>query len=415
MDRDLSPRQRRQRWLGATAKALAGLAVVAALLYTGQRLLRPSIDRAELRTAFVERGPIEATVTATGTIVPRTEQTISSPVSAEILSVRVSLGEHVERGQTIMLLDTRASALLLSNLEEQLALKDAEMRSQDLQRADAIRQAEAKRDLLEIDLESRRVQLGRLERLAQSGSVSESDLLEAGLNVRRTTVEIEQTDAEIASLIARRDADRERLELDRSILDKQRADQARRVAMSTVVATLDGIVTSLVHDAGAVVQEGQSLATIAAEDEYRVESTVSDFYGPGLRSGQRARITSSTSEFAGRLNRILPVAASSTLELFIELDDPAAPAFHTNLRVDVEIVTAEKADVLKLRRGPALESAGVEQVFVIEGDRAVRRPVRLGESARREIEVVDGLEAGDEVVISDISSFEQLEQIRIKP
>lgn len=414
MDRDLSPGQRRRRWLLLAAKALAAVAVFATIAWTGQRLLRPSVDREDLRTAVVERGPLESTVTATGIIVPRTEQTLSSPVSAEIVSVPVSLGERVKHGQVVMSLDTRASALALDNFKEQLALKQAEMRSQDLQRADAIRQARARRALLEIDLESHKVRQGRLQQLGESGSVSESELLEASLDVRRTEVEIEQTEAEIVSLEARREAERERFALDYSILDKQRADQARRVDMSTVTATLDGVVTSLVHDAGAFVQENQVLATIAADDAFRVEATVSDFYGPALRAGQRARISSSTSEFTGTLNRILPTADSSALVLFIELDDPAAPAFHTNLRVDVEIVTAEKADVLKVRRGPALESAGIAQVYVIEGDRAIRRPVRLGISERREIEIVDGLAVGDEVIISDTSAFERLAEVRIE-
>lgn len=414
MDRDFSPKERLRRRLALASKALLVLAALTTLAWSSQHFLRPSLDRSDLRTATVERGPLEATVTATGTIVPSTEQTLSSPVSAEILAVPVSLGEHVERGQVIMELDTRASKLALSNLEEQLALKKAELRSQDLQRADAIRQAKAKRELLAIDLESRDVRLSRLQQLAETGAVSKSELLEASLDVKRTRVEIKQTDAEIVSLEARRDADRERLELDYSILDKQRADQARRVELSTVTAPLVGIVTSLVHDAGSVVAEGQALAMIAAEDSFSVEAAVSDFYGPQLKPGQRARIRSSTSEFEGTLSRILPTADSSSLDLFVELDDPAAPAFHTNLRVDLEIVTAEKPDVLKVRRGPALEGAGIEQLYVIDGDRAVRTPVRLGLSERTEIEIVDGLDVGDEIIISDTSAFERLAQVRIK-
>jgi HlyD family secretion protein len=414
MDRDLTSRQRRQRWIAMASKAALGLAVLFALGWTAQRWLRPSLERADIRTAVVERGPLEATVTATGTIVPRTEQTLSSPVSAEITAVHVALGQRVHRGQPIISLDTRASELALRNLEEQLAVKNAEMRSQDLQRADAIRQARSRRALLQIDLESRQVRLGRLQRLGESGSVSESDLLEAELDVRRTEVEIEQTDAEIVSLEARREAELERLALDYSILDSQRVDQERRVEQSRVLATLDGVVTSLVHDAGAVVQENQALATIAADDSFRVEAAVSDFYGPQLRPGQPVRISSSTNEFMGRVNRILPTAETSTLELFIELDDPTAPAFHTNLRVDIEIITAEKADVLKVRRGPALERAGVQQVYVVEGDRAVRRPVRLGASERREIEIAEGLEPGDEIIISDTTAFERLAEIRIE-
>ena len=161
MDRDLTLPQRRQRWIAMASRAALGIALLVALGWTAQRWLRPSLERSEIRTAIVERGPLEATVTATGTIVPRTEQTVSSPVSAAIVTVHVSLGERVHRGQPIMALDTHTSALTLSNLDEQLAVKRAEIRGQDLQRADAIRQARSRRDLLQIDLESREVRLGR--------------------------------------------------------------------------------------------------------------------------------------------------------------------------------------------------------------------------------------------------------------
>jgi HlyD family secretion protein len=267
---------------------------------------------------------------------------------------------------------------------------------------------------LRIDLESREVALGRLVKLGETGIVSASELLEAELNLKRTRVEIEQIDAEIVSVEERREADLERLELDLSILDKQRADQARRVAMSTVKAPRDGMIIDLVRDEGAVVGEGQALVTIAAADSFRVEAGVSDFYGPELKIGQRVRVSSSTSEFGGRLSRILPTADSARLDLFIELDDPSAPAFHMNLRVDIEIVTAEKPDVLKVRRGPALESAGKTELFVVEGGFAVRSPVQLGMSGRQVIEIVDGLEAGDRVIVSDTSAYEGLAEIRIR-
>lgn len=414
MDRDLTREQKRRRWLASGSKLLLAIGSVTALGWAGQSYLRPAIDRAEIRVATVDRGSLEATVSATGTIVPLREQTISSPVSAEIRAVHVSLGEHVGRGQLIMELDTTASSLALSNLDEQLALKRAEIRSQELQRDDAIRQARSRRELLAIDLESREARLERLQQLAETNAISEAELLEASLDVKRTRVELEQIAAEIVSLEARREAELERLKLDYSIVDKQRADQARRVAQSAVTATLAGIVTDLVQDAGAVVAEGQALATIADEHSFTVQAAVSDFYGPQLKPHQRARIRSSTSEFGGSLSRILPTADSSRLDLFIELDDPTAPAFHTNLRVDVDIVTAEKQDVLKVRRGPALEGAGIEQLYVIEGDRAVRTPVRLGVGERQEIEIVSGLEAGDEVIISDMSAYERHAEIRIR-
>src|SRR5690606_12009132 len=175
MDRDLSARQRRSPWLKAGLKTLFAAGALAALGWSGHRYLRPSLELADVRVAVVERGPLQATITATGTIVPRSEQLIPSPVGAAIRSLHVSLGEAVHRGQVIMELDTTASTLALSNLEEQLALKRAELRSIDLQRSDAIRQARSRRELLRIDLESREVALGRLEQLGRTGAVSASD------------------------------------------------------------------------------------------------------------------------------------------------------------------------------------------------------------------------------------------------
>jgi HlyD family secretion protein len=413
MDRDLTPRQRRARWTSLGLKLAAAAATIGTLGWAGQRFFAPSLERSDIRIATVERGPLQATVTATGTVVPSVEQTVSSPVTAEIRDVFVSLGEPVERGRVLMQLDTTASDLALSNLDEKLALQKAALRSQTLQLADGIRQARSRRELLAIDLDSRQARLDRLERLAGSGVVSDDELLEAKLNVKRTQVELAQIDAEISSLDSRRDAELERLELEYSILDKQRADQARRVAMSSVKAPLDGVVTELVHEAGSSVAEGQALATIASTESFSVEASVSDFYGPQLRPDQRARVTSSTSEFLGRVSRILPSADSDRLTLFIELDDPTAPVFHSNLRVDVEIVTAEKADVLNVRRGPALEGAGIEQVYVVDGDRAVRTPVRLGLSERQRIEIVEGLDVGDEIILSDMSAYEHMAEIRI--
>src|SRR5690606_39237075 len=111
MDRDLSSSQRRAPWLKAGFKVLLAAGILGALGWSGRHYLRPSLDLADVRVAVVERGPIEATITATGTIVPSSEQIVPSPAAAAVHSIHVSLGETVHRGQLIMALDTTAAAL----------------------------------------------------------------------------------------------------------------------------------------------------------------------------------------------------------------------------------------------------------------------------------------------------------------
>jgi HlyD family secretion protein len=414
MDRELTPEQHRTRRRAVLAKAGLLVALIAALGWTGQRFLRPAVDRSDLLIEVVERGPLEATVTASGTVVPRQQETVPSPVGAAVRTVFVSLGERVGRGAVIMQLDTTASQLELHNLEERLALSRATLRSQQLQLEDSVRQARSRRELKAIDLESRQAKVSRFDQLAQDGIVSRAELLEARLDVKRAQVEVEQLEAELVSLGDRRRAELERLDRERAILQAQRDDQARRIAMSSVKAPIDGVVTAIVPKAGTVIAEGASLATIAAQESFSVEAAITDFYAPQLKPAQRVRVRAGTLALGGRISRILPTEDADRLMLFIELDDPSADRLYANLRVEADVVVAEKTDVLHVRRGPAIDAASNGQVYVIDGDRAVRKPVRFGLSGPQQVEVVDGLAAGDRIIVSDTQSWQGLSQIRIR-
>lgn len=415
VDRDLTPQEHRARHRAILVKGGLAVLLIAAAGWAGQRLLSPSVSRSDLIIEVVRRGSLEATVTATGTVVPRRQVTVSSPVAAAVRAVLVSLGEPVERGRVIVQLDTTSTELALHDTEERLALSQATLRSEQLQLEDSIRQARSQRELRAIDLESRQARVARLEHLLVVGAVADADVVEARLDVKRTQVELSQLDAEVTNLQARRRAELERLQREAAILEAQRADQAQRLEMSSVKAPIDGVVTAIALKAGAVVTEGAALATIAAQDSFSVEAAVSEFYAPQLQTGQRVHVRLAANELCGHLSRILPADDGSRLLLFIDLDDPAARGLYANLRVTADVVVAQRRDVLLLRRGPGLDgSIGSQQVYVISGERAVRRPVRFGLSGAQDIEIIAGVEVGDRVIVSDTQSWQGLPSIRIR-
>jgi HlyD family secretion protein len=102
------------------------------------------------------------------------------------------------------------------------------------------------------------------------------------------------------------------------------------------------------------------------------------------------------------------------MTLQVALKDPSSALLRSNLRVDVGIVTASKPRVVRIRRGPFASGEGVQQVFVIRGDRAVRTPVELGLSSFDQFEVVRGLVPGDEAIISDMNDYTRLKEVRIR-
>src|SRR5688572_15302317 len=101
MDRELTPEQHRARRLPVFLQAGLLVALLGALGWSGKHFLSPSVDRSDLLIETVERGPLEATVTASGTVVPRQQETVSSPVAAPVRAVLVSLGDRVEKGAVL--------------------------------------------------------------------------------------------------------------------------------------------------------------------------------------------------------------------------------------------------------------------------------------------------------------------------
>ncbi len=98
----------------------------------------------------------------------------------------------------------------------------------------------------------------------------------------------------------------------------------------------------------------------------------------------------------------------------VDLDDARNPKLRNNLRVDVLVVTDARANALRLRKGPFAQGGSTESVFVVQGDHAVRRPVRFGLSGYDYFEVADGLDLGEEVILSDMKDYQHLEQVNFK-
>ena len=414
MDRPRKTRGRLDRRYRLALKIAAAPLALLLLTLALRAWLGPGVRRAKIRTSVAEVTPIEAIVAATGTLVPEIEETLSSPIAAPIAGVRVDAGERVAQGRVLVLLDTTREQVRLDNLLEQIALKDTELTTLEIQMEETRSQQESRRRLLEVDLESRSAHLERLQRLATFGAVAEDELKEARLDIQRTEIELEQATAGLEAQRRRHLAEVERIRLEHSILAAERDEQARRIESATVRAARSGVVTWVEKRAGLRVAEGQALARVAGDEGFRVAATVSDFYTPRLAPGQRVRVRATAGEIGGTLEGILPAAGASSLTLTIALEDSRAGWLRANLRVEADVITDGEKAALTVGRGPAVAGAGIQEVFVIQGGHATRRRVELGMASRDRVEVLSGLAAGEELIISDMSLYQDREEIRIR-
>jgi HlyD family secretion protein len=159
---------------------------------------------------------------------------------------------------------------------------------------------------------------------------------------------------------------------------------------------------------------GEVVARIADLDSFRVEATVSDVHSSHLATGLPVRVMIDGQPLTGRLANVYPTIENGAVRFAVDLDDARHPKLRNNLRADVLVVTASRANALRVPKGPFSGGGATETVFVIRGDRAVRRSVRFGVSGYDHLEVLDGLSEGEEVILSDMNDYEHLDQVSLR-
>ena len=414
MDRPIeaSVRRREQvrRWLPVTAM----IVVLTSALVWGADLLRPSVRRDRVRTARVESGPLEASLTASGTVVPAIEHVISSPIDARVLAVLRQVGDQLKAGDPIVRLDTSDSELDAEKLRQSIALKGNEQARTRLTLESQLIELDGQIKSKDLELQALKAALASNQALAKEGLVSQEALRESELKAAQAAVDLARLKQSRVNAEATNRAQLDGLSLEMQSLRAEDAQQRRLLELTTTKSDRDGVLTFVQDDEGTLVRKGDVVARVADLTVFRVEATTSDVNASRIRLGQPVSVRLDNLVTAGRVSVVEPQMQNGALRFLVALDDPDAAWLRSNLRVDVQVITDRKARVLRVAAGPFAQGGGAQQVFVLRNGRAYRTPVRLGVSNFDWFEVVDGLAAGDEIIASDMRDYESAPELRVK-
>lgn len=414
MDRPLGAAEVRRRRLRG---ALRGLAIAAGLLAVFLVLpgwVQPSVRRVDVRVADVVRGPVEATVSAAGRVVPEHEHVLSSPIDSRVERLLRKPGDEVAAGQPILRLDVGESEAAVAALDDRLALKTNAASQVELELSNQLAELESQYAVEELELRSLRIELERRRRSFDAGLETDVHLRKAETDVGRTEIELSRLDQ--AKRHARQQA-RARLDglaLELKMLRRDRDEAQRRLALAATVADRPGVLTWVVASEGIAIKRGQELARLADLSSFGVEATVSDVHTARVRAGQAVVVRTGEHQLRGAIAGVRPTVTDGVLTLDVRLDQPAHPALRHNLRVDVEVVTERRPLALTLKRGPLGRVDGRPAVFVVRGDVARRTSIELGISSFDTYEIRAGLAEGDQVIVSDMDAYMHNQEVRLK-
>lgn len=412
MDREIAPEVRRRRIARRVITAGVAIAAISFFFAATVEWLRPSLDRNDVVLATVHRGAVEATLEANGTVVPLVEQVVASPVEARVLRVSHRAGDVVKTGDELLTLDTAATQLDVARLDDRMSQKQSTDMQLRLQLEETIASLRAQLEQKKLDAQIVRYNAQQKSKLRAEGLIAEQDALAANAMSQKSDIELQQLEAALARALRSRDVQLAASQADLSMTAREREESRRQLELAMLRADRDGVLTSIVSENGSLVRRGDVIARIADLSSFRVEATISDVHAARLAAGQRARVMLDGAVVDGRIESVDPRIVSGVVKFSVVLDQPSHPRLRNNQRVDVLVVTGARGGALVVDRG-ALARTDPVHAFVVRGNTAVRVPVRFGLAGRDQIEILSGLREGDQVVISNVSDYEDVSELKL--
>src|SRR5215468_2293696 len=400
-----------RRWLSGGALAIA---VIAGIDYVVRDWLgaERSADRSRIRIATVERGTLVRDIVADGRVVAANSPTLYA-IAAGTVDFHVRAGDKVARGQPLA---TIASPELQSRLTQEQATMAG---------------LEAGVGRAELDVEHGRANAQRMIAQAEvdrQGAAREVEInnqmfakgVIPELELRRSEDALKK--AEIAVGHARTEAALQSKELVFDLgtrkqgLDRQRAvvrELERQVAALEITSPVDGQVGQLLVAQRATVAANAPILTVVDLGAFELEIRVPDSFARDLALGMTAEIRAGTATFPGHVRSVSPEVVDGNVATRLEFVDRRPAGLRQNQRLTARILIEERPDVLKVERGPFLETGGGNTAYLVEDGIAERRPIRAGAVSLDAVEIISGAKPGDRIVVTGADSFEAAQRVRI--
>lgn len=411
---DGQPRRRRRLWVVAGLVLLLGVGAAAAWP-TLERFASAerSVPLERLRLATVNRGDFVRDVAVRGRVVAAVKPTVYAPAEGTV-TLSVQAGDTVAAGAVLAAVDSPEltseldqERATLERLSAELTRQGIEKKQRELTNQQAIDMARVA--IQAADRELRRAETSWSEQIIslQDYEKAKDDLVRAELEyahaVQKASLESESLAFELQT--RELESDRQRLQV---------VELERRVAELSVVSPVSGMVGALAVDQKAAVEENQPLLTVVDLSAYEIEIQVPQEYGDDLALGMPAEITVAGAALPGTITAISPEVQQNQVTGRVRFDDASPSGLRQNQRVSARVLFESRGDALTVRRGPFVDSGGGRVAYVVEGDLARRQPIRIGAASIADVEILEGLDAGQTIVISDLGAFEGAETVLLR-
>ena len=376
----------------------------------------PTVERAVVWPAKVERGPMVRQVRGLGTLTPEDIRWIPATTQGRVEKIILRPGAQVTSGDVILELTNPQLEQQLQDAQLKLGAAEAGLANIKVQLNNDLLQQRAASANIEADFNKAKMQAQMNEALAADKLVSDLVLKQSQVDAQSLGVRNQISKDQLAS---KADSMRAQTMVQQSLVDQARAlltlTQQQRNELK-VRAGLDGMLQLVPVEVGQQVAPGTNLARVANPSRLKAEIKIAETQAKDIQLGQKAEIDTRNGIVQGRVARIDPSVQNGTRTVDVTLTGALPKGAVPDLSVDGTIELERLNDVLFMGRPAFGQDQSEVGLFKIDADgvNAERVKVKLGRSSVNTIEVLSGLKVGDQVILSDMSAYDAYDRIRLK-
>jgi len=410
---DVAAKKRKRRII--TISAVVFGVILATIGLSRLKPAVPSVDRSTVWIDTVKRGPMVRQVRGLGTLVPEDIRWIPANTEGRVEKIIVWPGTHVEPDTIILELSSPELDQAAHDAALQATAADAELTTLRATLQRELLDQEATTAKAKSDYEQAKMERETNDQLAKNGLIAE---------LQYKTSKVKE-----AELVNRNEIEQKRLSFSHDSIDPQLAakqaavDQAKQLAKLKldqvealhVRAGMSGVLQQLPVQIGQRVKIADNLARVADPTKLKAQVKIAETQAKDIQIDQKAVIDTRNGVVNGHVIRVDPAVEQGTVTVDVAIDGELPKGARPDLSVDGTIELERLNDVVYVGRpafGQENNTVGIFKL-VAGSSEAVRTPVKLGKSSVNTIEIVNGLQPGDQVILSDTSAWDSHERIRL--
>ncbi|MCC8143766.1 MAG: efflux RND transporter periplasmic adaptor subunit [Tannerellaceae bacterium] len=414
MDRQISKQEQqkelRKQWV---KYGLVGMVFIGGVVWLTS-FFQSSLYVSELTFSTVDKGTIEVSVNASGKVIPAFEEIITTPINSRILEVYSKGGDSVDVGTPILKLDLQSAETDYHKMQDEVQVKQLQLEQLKVSNRSKLSEMDMKLKVSRMELNRKEVELRNERYLDSLGAGTTDKVRQVELSYHVGQLQLVDDEQKYQNEKELANAELKVKELELNITIKELAELKRTLDDAQIRSPRKAILTYVNNEVGAQITPGTKVAIISDLSHFKIEGEIADTYGDRIAAGSRAVVKIGNDKLNGMVSDVTPLSKNGVISFTVQLEESNHKRLRSGLKTDVYVMNAIKEDVLRIANTNYYLGKGEYEMFVVKDDYLYKKKVQLGESNFEYVEVVGGLDEGEQVVVSDMNKHKDTKKLKLK-